>query len=156
MSYQNYINALEKVQKCEYYTTMSGISDLMIKKAEEMLELEFSRQLTDFYKRYNYMSFAGNEIFGIDPDDDSGILEGNSVLYALNDRKEYNLSPQWVPIYTYGDGMMAYLDYSDINNSGEPRVVMAYYDGSKYVVEEVIAEDFGDFLLELVDNCEIV
>ena len=156
MSYQNYVNALEKVQKCEYYTTMSGISDLMIKKAEEMLELEFSRQLTDFYKRYNYMSFAGNEIFGIDPDDDSGILEGNSVLYALNDRNEYGLPAKWVPIYTYGDGTMAYLDYSYINEAGEPSVVRAFYDGSKYVVEEVIAEDFGDFLYDLVNSCEIV
>jgi hypothetical protein len=154
MSYQNFEKALEKAQKCKYYTTISGTDDLTIKKSEKMLELEFSRQLIEFYKSYGYISFDGNEIFGIDPDDDSGILEGNSVLYALNDREEYGLSPKWVPIYTYGDGMMAYLDYSDINNSGEPRVVMAYYDGSKYIIEKVVAEDFGDFLYDLVNSCE--
>ena len=39
----------------------------------------------EFYKKYGYLSFFGNEIYGIDPEDDSGILEGNSVAYALND-----------------------------------------------------------------------
>ena len=99
-----------------------------------------------------YLSFYGSEIFGIDPDDDSGILEGNSVAYALNDRDEYSLPEEWIPIYDFDDGSMAYLDYSHLNKQKEPRVIMASYDGEEYEVVEILAEDFGDFVLQLVQE----
>lgn len=98
------------------------------------------------------MSFFGNEIYGIDPEDDSGILEGNSVAYALNDSEEYNLPKEWIPIYDFGDGNMAYLDYSSLNMEKEPSVIMAFYNGDKYEINETLAEDLGDFLLQLVQE----
>ena len=98
------------------------------------------------------MSFFGNEIYGIDPEDDSGILEGNSVAYALNDREEYNLPEEWIPIYDFGDGNMAYLDYSYLNEQKEPRVIMAFYNGKEYEIVEKLAEDLGDFILQLVQE----
>ena len=105
-----------------------------------------------FLYRYGYLSFFGNEIYGIDPEDDSGILEGNSVAYALNDREEYNLPKEWIPIYDFGDGNMAYLDYSSLNMEKEPSVIMAFYNGDKYEINETLAEDLGDFLLQLVQE----
>ena len=93
-----------------------------------------------------------DEIYGIDPEDDSGILEGNSVAYALNDREEYNLPKEWIPIYDFGDGNMAYLDYSSLNMEKEPSVIMAFYNGDKYEINEPLAEDLGDFLLQLVQE----
>lgn len=45
-----------------------------------MLNIKFSNQSIEFYKKYGYLSFYGNEIFGIDPDDDSGILRGILLL----------------------------------------------------------------------------
>ena len=98
------------------------------------------------------MSFDGNEIFGIDPDNNSGILEGNSVAYALNDRAKYNLPVEWVPIYNYGDGSMAYLDYAFINSDNEPRVIEAFYNGHEYEIVNIVADDFGDFVLQLVQE----
>ena len=83
---------------------------------------------------------------------DSGILEGNSVAYALNDREEYNLPKEWIPIYDFGDGNMAYLDYSSLNMEKEPSVIMAFYNGDKYEINETLAEDLGDFLLQLVQE----
>ncbi len=117
-----------------------------------MLSVSFSSQCKEFYEKYGYLSFFGNEIYGIDPEDDSGILEGNSVAYALNDRKEYNLPKEWIPIYNFDDGNMAYLDYSSLNAEKEPRVIMAFYNGEKYEITEILAEDFGDFILQLVQE----
>ena len=94
----------------------------------------------------------GCEIFGIAPNDDSGVLEGNSVAYAIHDRKEFGLPDKWLPVYNFEDGNMAYLDYSSLNGEHEPRVIMAFYNGETYVVEEVLADDFGDFLLEKVQD----
>ena len=133
MSYQNFVKAMDLAPKCKFYTTVGGKSKEEIEKSEQMLDVKFSNQCREFYEKYGYLSFYGNEIFGIEPDDDSGILEGNSVAYALNDRAEYNLPSKWIPIYNFEDGSMAYLDYSSINSEGEPR-------------------DLGDFVLQLVQE----
>lgn len=150
MSYSSYEEAMRLAPKCKFYTTAGGKSREEIQKAEKLLGVKFSRQCREFYEKYGYLSFFGNEIFGIDPNDDSGELEGNSVAYALNDRKECGLPAHWIPIYNFNDGVMAYLDYSSLNEDGEPRVIVAEYDGVEYHVEETIAEDFGDFVLQLI------
>lgn len=152
MSYANFNKAIELAPKCKFYTTVGGRTQQEILKSEEILGVKFSKQCLEFYEKYGYLSFFGNEIFGIDPDDNSGILAGNSVAYALNDREEYNLPMSWIPIYDYQDGNMAYLDFSNKNNEGEPRVIMGMYTGKEYQVVKVIAADFGDFLLQLVNQ----
>ena len=67
----------------------SGKSIQEIEEAEKLLGIKFSKQYRDFNEKYGYLSFYGNEIFGIDTNN-LGELEGNSLAYALNDRKEYN------------------------------------------------------------------
>ena len=89
---------MELAPKCKFYTTEGGKSEEEIRRSEQILNIKFSNQSREFYEKYGYLSFYGNEIFGIDPDDDSGMLEGNSVAYALNDRKEYNLPKEWIPM----------------------------------------------------------
>ena len=152
MSYTNFIKAMELAPKCKFYTTAGGKSEEEIDMSEKKLGISFSPQCKEFYKKYGYLSFFCNEIYGIDPEDDSGILEGNTVAYALNDREEYNLPKEWIPIYDFGDGNMAYLDYSSLNMEKEPSVIMAFYNGDKYEINETLAEDLGDFLLQLVQE----
>lgn len=143
--------AIELAKKCKYYTVMDGKSEVDIAKSESLLGIKFSKQSLEFYKKLGYLSFFGNEIFGIDPND-TDILEGNSVAYALNDRERYQLPKEWIPIYNFDDGYMAYLDYDHLNEDKEPRVIMAIYTGKQYEVVEVVAEDFGDFLLQQVEQ----
>ena len=152
MSYTNFVKAMELAPKCKFYITAGGKSEEEIVMSEKKLGISFSRQCREFYKKYGYLSFFGNEIYGIDPEDDSGILEGNSVAYALNDREEYNLPEEWIPIYDFGDVNMAYLDYSSLNAEKEPDVIMAFYNGDKYETVEKLAEDLGDFILQLVQE----
>ena len=152
MSYANFVKALELAPQCKFYTTAGGKSDEEIGASEKILGVTVSKQCKEFYKKLGYLSFFGNEIFGIDPYDDSGILEGNSVAYALNDRTELGLPVAWIPIYDYNDGSMAYLDYSSLNRENEPRVLAAFYNGKKFEVTETVAEDLGDFILGLVQE----
>ena len=151
MSYTNFMKAMELAPKCRFYTTVGGKTE-EIQISEKMLGICFSKQCREFYEKYGYLSFFGTEIYGIDPRDDSGILEGNSVASALNDREEYGLPEEWIPIYNFDDGDMAYLDYSSLNAEKEPRVIMAFYNGENYEVVETLAEDFGDFVLQLVQE----
>lgn len=89
-------------------------------------------------------------LYGIYPDVFNGVYGDNAVIAPLQDRKKYNLPKEWLPIYDFDDGYMGYLDYGNLNSEGEPRVIMAIYTGKNYEVVEVIAEDFGDFLLQQV------
>jgi len=152
MSYQNFEKALELAKLCQYYTTVGGKNVNTIEKAQEMFGYTFSKQNFQFYKQVGYLSFFGNEFYGIVKEDFSGIYTGCAIEATLQDRKDYNLPSKWLIIYDFDDGYMGYLDYNQLNEEREPPVIMAIYDGEKYVVVEKVAEDFGDFLLGIVEE----
>ena len=152
MSYQSFEKALELAKYCSGYFTHGAKIDKEIEYSEKQLEIKFSQQNRDYYRSIGYLSFEGCEIYGIYPDGDSKVLVGDSYASALHDRKCYNLPHNWLPIYDFDDGYMGYLDYSQLNEEGEPPVIMAIYNGEKYVVVEKVAEDFGDFLLQIVEE----
>ena len=151
MSYADLQKALSLAPDCKFYTTVGGKSETDIAKSEQLLNIKFSNQCLEFYRKCGYLSFFGTEIYGINPND-LEVLAGNLVAFALNDRAVYNLPSKWIPIYDFGDGSMAYLDYSSLNNDNEPPVIAALFDGEEYVVTEQIAEDFGSFILNLVEE----
>ncbi len=153
MSYNDFLKAMELAPQCKFFRTAGGKSVEEINKAEELLGAKFSKQCREFYEKFGYLSFDGNEIFGVDCKE-SDVLEGNSVAYALNDRKEYNLKNEWIPFYNYGDGALAFFDYTTINADGEPRIILAEYTGDEYEMLEEVAEDFGVFLWDLVESSE--
>ena len=66
MSYANFVKALELAPQCKFYTTAGGKSDEEIGASEKILGVTFSKQCKEFYKKLGYLSFFGNEIFGID------------------------------------------------------------------------------------------
>lgn len=153
MSYQNFKEAILTAPNCNFFTTAGGCTKEQIEKSEDILDVKFSKQAVEFYQKYGYLSFYGHEIFGIDPDDDSGELEGNSVAYTLNERTSYGLNKNWIPFYNFNDGRLAFFDYSNLNAENEPQIIMGYYDGSQYRLIDIISNDFGDFLLSLVKDC---
>jgi len=152
MSYQNFEKALELAKACDGYDDGGGKSLDTIRRAEELLGLVFSKQNLEYFSRLGYMEFFGTEVYGIVKDDFSGIPAGNCVESALADRQEYDLPAMWLPIYFFDDGYMGYLDYSQLNDEGEPLVIMALYNGTEFIVTDKIAEDLGDFLLSLVEE----
>ena len=152
MSYQNFEKALELAKQCKFYTIKGERADAVIVKAEELFGIKFSKQNYEFLKSVGYLSFWGNEFYGICKDNFSGSYTGCSVEATLQDRKEYSLPKKWLVIYDFDDGYMGYLDYSQLNEDGEPPVIMAIYNGQEYVVVEKVADDFGDFLLSLVEQ----
>jgi hypothetical protein len=152
MSYQNFEKALELAKQCRFYTIKGEWTNEVVTKAEELFGLKFSKQNFEFFKSLGYLSFAGNEFYGICKDDFSGTYACCAIEATLQDRTKLNLPPKWLTLYFFDDGYYGYLDYSQLNEDGEPPVIMAIYNGQEYVVIEKIAEDFGDFLLKLVEE----
>lgn len=153
MSYTNYEKALKLAKKCDYYYIAGGKDESIIREAEKVLDIKFSNQFYNYLNNVGYLSFFGNEFYGITSTDFTNKkTDLNAVVYALVDREEYNLPKEWIPIYSFDDGYMAYLDYGHLNEDFEPRVIMGIYTGIKYEMVDVIAEEFGDFLLQQVVN----
>jgi len=153
MSYQNFKKATKLAKKCEDYDDGGGKADAVISKAEELLGIKFSRQVNEYLKEFGWIEFFGVELFGITKDDFSGkVLEGNCVEWALSEREKYKLPKNWLPIYNFDDGYMGFLDFDNLNEEGEPSVIMAIYNGTEYVVTEKVANDLGDFILGLVEE----
>lgn len=152
MSFAVFEKALEMAKGCKSYTEKGGTSDDTISKAEELFGYKFSRQTYEFLKKVGYMSFSGYEFFGICKDDFSGIHHGNMIESTLADRKEYNLPSEWLTVFFFDDGYYGYLDYSQLNEEGEPPVIMSIYTGKKYEVVKKVSSDFGDFIMERVER----
>ena len=152
MSYKNFEKAIELAKKCDGYSNGGGKSFDIVSKAENLLDIKFSKQNFRYFNKLGFIEFYGNEIYGIVKDDFSGTYAGCAIEATLTDREEYNLPKEWLTIYFFDDGYMGYLDYGHLNEDGEPPVIMAIYDGEKYVVTEKIAEDLGNFLLQLVEE----
>jgi len=155
MSYSNYLKAVSLLPQCKNYETSGGQVPGVIQKAESALGIKFSWQTRDYLTQFGYVAFFGSEIAGIvcDDFDDLSIPANNMVKLAMANRKEHGLPNKWLPIYCFGyDGYYGYLDYSQLNLEGEPPVIMAAYNGKEFFIEERVAEDFGDFLLELVKD----
>lgn len=152
MSYRNYQEAVELFSKCENYCHGNGVSPEVITKAEKLLGLHFSNQLTEYLTTYGYIDFFGVELYGIvDPELSSEEIEGCMVEWALAERENNSLNPNWLPICFEDDGCMAFLDFENCNANGEPQVILAEDTGNGYEMTEEIAEDLGEYMLQLAE-----
>ena len=152
MSYQDYQKAISLVVQCDCFASAGQQTDELIGKIEQVFGFSLSRQHYEYYKEFGWISFFGSELYGIYKNAFEGIYTGNAVIATIQDRRDYNLPLDWIPLYDYDDGYMMYLNYADMNLEGEPRVILGIFTGKQYEVSEIIAEDLGAFLLELVDN----
>lgn len=153
MSYKNYTLAMKKAEECDGYDTGKGVSDKTIAKAEDLLGVTFSKQLKEYLQNYSWLEFFGVELYGIFNDDFSCTeLEGCMVEWTLSERENNGLDPNWIPIRFEDDGSMAFLDFGNINSEGEPPVIIAELTGGGYGLQEEIAEDLGDYILDLVNE----
>lgn len=157
MSYKIYEKALKRAKKCEDYDCGSKHPSATIEKAEMLLNLRLSPQVKDYLSRFGYIEFFGVELYGIIDEKfslDKNTFEGCMIEWTVNERENNNLNPNWVALKFEDDGEMVFLDFENINDEGEPRVIIAVDEGEGYTFEDEIAEDFGEYLSELVDEAE--
>ncbi|APM39146.1 SMI1/KNR4 family protein [Clostridium kluyveri] len=153
MSYVNYQKAVEIMsknkEKCHF---IGERSEELIEKAEDALGIKFSRIYKEFLIKYGAGNYGAEEILGVIDDDfeESSVPDG--IWYTLTEREEVDLPMNLVVIYETGGDELFCLDFNNLNEEKEP-VVVAYIPGedNKNQKYEKIADDFGDFLLQLVN-----
>lgn len=152
MSIQDYNSALSLIQQNQSLNDFVGeCSETIIKMAEEKLNIIFPQIYRSFLQNFGAGSFGTEEIYGIINQDfeNSGIPD--AIWFTLKQRKEVNLPKNLVIIYHSGGEEMFCLDVNKIGKYKEP-VVVSYVIGveAKFQKYEVIANDFGEFLLQKV------
>lgn len=153
MSYGNYQKAVEIMsknkEKCHF---IGEHSKELIEKAEDVLGIKFSKIYKEFLIKFGAGNYGAEEILGVIDDDfeESSVPDG--IWYTLTEREEVDLPMNLVVIYETGGDELICLDFNNLNEEQEP-VVVAYIPGenNKNQKYEKIADDFGDFLLQLVN-----
>lgn len=152
MSKENYKEALNVIESNRVNGFFAGEkSKELVELAEKTLEIKFSPMYVDFLMNFGAGNFGSEEIYGIIDDDFENSTVPDAIWYTLTERQESNLPLHLLVIYHTGGDEIFCLDFSKLDVNGEPSVV-AFVPGVdlEFQTYEVIANDFGDFLLQLV------
>jgi len=147
MSINDFNVAMNLINKYKTHCiTNAGSSVSEIGNAEKQLGLLLPSSYKTFLKNFGYWTFEGSEIFG---------LYNNTIINFTKDERANNENPKFpdclVVIHALGNGELSCLDTSQINDDEECPVVAWYFGATLPNGKlEVLAEDFGAFLLEKV------
>ena len=140
------IDALELAKKKPYYFVKGETPEKVLSKVERVLGFSLSNQHKTFYGKVGYLSFAGFEFYGICNDKLTGKDAICAIETTIMERKKNKLPNKWVMFCSFDDGCMGYLDYTNLNEHGEPPLIMALYDGKKHNVLKKVSEDICTYI----------
>lgn len=154
MSKQNYDKAKELIESNKGVCFFAGVrEESLIEKAEKALGISFSPQYRDFVKNYGAGSIGSEEIYGVINDNFDDASVPNGVWFTLVERMEIEMPENLVVLLDTGGDEFFCFDYANLDEHGEPPVVVFVpgvdKDAQTY---EVIAKDFGDYLLKVTEQ----
>lgn len=152
LSWNTYQEAIELMKQNEDECDFVGErTDELINKAENVLGFSFSKIYRDFLKKFGAGNYGSEEVYGLIHDDFENSYVPDAIWYTLTERKDSKLPKHLLVIYSTGMGELFCLDFNSVNEVGEPKVInfIPGIDVDKQDLT-IIANDFGDFLLNLV------
>ncbi|CEG25314.1 SMI1/KNR4 family protein [Bacillus sp. B-jedd] len=152
MSVETYQKAKQIIQTNEDLADfIGGRTNELIKLAEEKLGIKFTGLYLDYLQTFGAGNFGAQEVYGIINNNFENSSVPDAIWYTLTERKEINLPNNLFVIYDTGSDELFCLDFNQLDEKGEPKVV-SFVPGIDLESQsyEIIANDFGDFLLDLV------
>lgn len=154
MSMNHLLEAFKLIEQNKLIKYMSGPkSDQLIQKAEEALGLKFPPTYRLFLKDFGCAGISRFEIYGLTKNSREDFEEGtapNGIWLTLDERKT-GAPHHFIVIGSTGYGPLYVLDASHPNDEGE-YPVMLWMPGLPEAPTEKINTDFGEFLLEQVQE----
>lgn len=151
MSIEAYNEVKQIILNDDIADFVGGRTSELINSAEEKLGLKFTGLYLNYLQTFGAGNFGAQEIFGIISNDIENSSVPDAIWYTLTERKESNLPSNLLIIYDTGSDVLFCLDYNQLDENREPKVV-SFVPGVELESQtyEIIANDFGDFLLDLV------
>lgn len=124
------------------------VTDEMIKKAEDILEIRFPPSYRSFLSNYGSGGVLGLEFYGVisNPDTDGEGIP-NAVWYTKSLRTD-GLESDYIAISDSGYGPIYVIDSKSINEFGESPVFL--WDVNSQI--EKVADNFGEFLFNSISE----
>ena len=148
-SYQKAKNLIMASQEMADF--IGGRTDDLIIMAEEKLGLKFTGLYLDYLQTFGAGNFGSQEVYGIINNDFENSTVPDAIWYTFTERMEINLPKNLLIIYDTGSDELFCLDFNKSREKEEPKVV-SFVPGVELESQtyEITANDFGDFLLNLV------
>lgn len=128
-------------------------SEELIREAEKILNVKFPRTYKNFIRKIGWGGPKGLLIPGIRVDDPAELSSTGLVWGVLKDRKDSGYPDHIIGLYDLGEGTTYCLDLSQMNKEGECPVVVWPLEGYEATpVLEILAEDFGKFYLDMIEE----
>lgn len=127
-------------------------SEHLVRVAEATLGVKFPPSYRRFALELGAGSIAGEEIYGVVEEEFVHSSVPNGMWLTLKLRQEIGLEQSMIVIYSTGAGEYFALDTSRTNADGECPVVVCEPASGERSHEEIIAVDFGVFLLDRVEE----
>lgn len=155
MSYEDYERAVRIIDSFpDKIDLIHPQTELNVENAEKILQVKFPRSYRMFLTRYGWLMSAWEDIYGLTNENDfDNAGYHNIVKLCVEKRTKENPSfPNYlIPIHALGNGELSCLDTSQMNENEECPVVAWYFGATLPNGKlEVLAEDFGAFLLEKI------
>lgn len=153
MGYKEYKKAIKLIDMHkDIVLSSNGCNENLIYKAEKKLNLKITGIYRDFLRKYGFLSFGSEEIYGIVDDNFEKSSIPDAIWYTIKQRKEANIPNSLLIIYHTGGDEVFCLNFNNINNQGDPNII-SYIPGVQIEIKncEIIYEDFGTFLLDRVN-----
>jgi antitoxin YobK len=125
----------------------------LVKSAETTLGLTFPPTYRTFLNRLGAGGVGGAEFYGVIRDDFEHSGVPDAIWLTLKHRKTSNTPTSFVIVSETGDGGYYAIDASQTTATGESPVV-EWWPGAPNAVanRRIVADDFGSFLLQRVQN----
>ena len=151
MSWNNLNDALRLIEANPSRGHFAGPkSSELVEKAEVALGLRFPRSYRDFVTKLGCGSIGGYEVYGITTDNFERASVPNGIWLTLEERESSGLPDHLIIVYGLGDGTYYALDTSQTDENGECPIVAWPVGGTSDTTLEIIADDFGAFILSIV------
>jgi antitoxin YobK len=127
-------------------------SDALIQMAEDALGVTFPATYRKFVKDFGAGGFGFAELYGVVREDFENSGVPDVVWYTMFARKKWGLPSNLLPVYDLGDGELYCIETEQVQERNYEGQVVTYSPAysSDEQCKEIIAEDFGKLLLELV------
>lgn len=150
---KEYEQAVEMMQQYPELMDFVGCrSDELLSAAQKALGISFPATYWRFLSEFGAGAFGSDEIYGVINTDfeDSGVPD--AIWFTLQERKNRSFPNNLVAIYDADDGELFCLDIGATQDNEAPIITYqpAYLPEEQRV--EIIARDFGEFLLQLVQR----
>lgn len=149
MSAEDYESAVRLMQQHRDRMNFLGPRDTQqLEAAQAGLGTTFPSSYRRFLADFGAGSFGAEEIYGIT---DSGSGVPDAVWFTLRER-ERDLPAGLVVVYAVGTGELLCLDTKSVDGEAEAPVVTHHAGAGTGQDREIVADDFGRLLLDLVQQ----